>query len=125
MGSGKEIKKWWLHGGESYVTTDGTIVQGKDTTAGGGMTTNVNLTNVLLSEVTSNADDAATGAAGKLGTAYKLTLLAGKDEESDTENIKIVPDTNIQRTEDEVTITYDLSHYAKEGYPASTTYYQD
>lgn len=115
---------WWLHGGTGYVSNTGAIVRDSNTTAGTSVATNVNLTNVLLSEVTSNADDAATGAAGKLGTAYKLTLLAGKDEESDTENIKIVPDTNIQRTEDEVTITYDLSHYAKEGYPASTTYYR-
>lgn len=121
MGSGEKIK-WWLHGGESYVTTDGTIVQGKDTTAGGGMTTNVNLTNVLLSEVTSNADDAATGAAGKLGTAYKLTLLAGK-QDNGTENMKI-DSKDVQRTEDEVTLTYDLSHYAKEGYSESTTYYR-
>ena len=121
MGSGEKIK-WWLHGGESYVTTDGTIVQGKDTTAGGGMTTNVDLSKILLSEVTSNADDAATGAAGKLGTAYKLTLLAGK-QDNGTENMKI-DSTDVQRTEDEVTLTYDLSHYAKEGYPASTTYYR-
>ncbi len=121
MGSGEKIK-WWLHGGESYVTTDGTIVQGKDTTAGGGMTTNVDLSKILLSEVTSNADDAATGAAGKLGTAYKLTLLAGK-QDNGTENMRI-DSTDVQRTEDEVTLTYDLSHYAKEGYPASTTYYR-
>lgn len=121
IGSGKEIK-WWLHGGESYVTTDGTIVQGKDTTAGGGMTTNVDLSKILLSEVTSNADDAATGAAGKLGTAYKLTLLAGK-QDNGTENMKI-DSKDVQRTEDEVTLTYDLSHYAKEGYSESTTYYR-
>ena len=121
MGSGEKIK-WWLHGGESYVTTDGTIVQGKDTTAGGGMTTNVDLSKILLSEVTSNADDAATGAAGKLGTAYKLTLLSVKQD-----NVTVymmIDSTDVQRTEDEVTLTYDLSHYAKEGYPASTTYYR-
>ena len=121
MGSGEKIK-WWLHGGESYVTTDGTIVQGKDTTAGGGMTTNVDLSKILLSEVTSNADDAATGAAGKLGTAYKLTMLAGK-QDNGTENMKI-DSKDVQRTEDEVTLTYDLSHYAKEGYSESTTYYR-
>ena len=121
IGSGEKIK-WWLHGGESYVTTDGTIVQGKDTTAGGGMTTNVDLSKILLSEVTSNADDAATGAAGKLGTAYKLTLLAGK-QDNGTENMKI-DSKDVQRTEDEVTLTYDLSHYAKEGYSESTTYYR-
>lgn len=101
MGSGKEIKKWWLHGGESYVTTDGTIVQGKDTTAGGGMTTNVDLSKILLSEV-------VTGEAGKLGAEYKLTLLAGKND-YDRENIKIEPDTtDIKRTEDEVTVSYTL-----------------
>lgn len=101
MGSGKEIKKWWLHGGESYVTTDGTIVQGKDTTAGGGMTTNVDLSKILLSEV-------VTGEAGKLGAEYKLTLLAGKND-YDIENIKIEPDTtDIKRTEDEVTVSYTL-----------------
>lgn len=100
MGSGKEIK-WWLHGGESYVTTDGTIVQGKDTTAGGGMTTNVDLSKILLSEV-------VTGEAGKLGAEYKLTLLAGKND-YDRENIKIEPDTtDIKRTEDEVTVSYTL-----------------
>lgn len=100
IGSGKEIK-WWLHGGESYVTTDGTIVQGKDTTAGGGMTTNVDLSKILLSEV-------VTGEAGKLGAEYKLTLLAGKND-YDRENIKIEPDTtDIKRTEDEVTVSYTL-----------------
>ena len=100
MGSGKEIK-WWLHGGESYVMTDGTIVQGKDTTAGGGMTTNVDLSKILLSEV-------VTGEAGKLGAEYKLTLLAGKND-YDRENIKIEPDTtDIKRTEDEVTVSYTL-----------------
>lgn len=100
MGSGKEIK-WWLHGGESYVTTDGTIVQGKDTTAGGGMTTNVDLSKILLSEV-------VTGEAGKLGAEYKLTLLAGKND-YDRENIKIEPDTtDIKRTEDQVTVSYTL-----------------
>ena len=123
IGSETQIN-WWLHGGEAYVTADGAIAQGNNVAAGGGMTTNVDLSKILLSEVTSNADDGATGAAGKLGTAYKLTLLAGKDEKSGTENIKIVPDTNIQRTEDEVTLTYDLSHYAKEGYSISTTYYR-
>ena len=100
MGSGEKIK-WWLHGGESYVTTDGTIVQGKDTTAGGGMTTNVDLSKILLSEV-------VTGEAGKLGAEYKLTLLAGKND-YDRENIKIEPDTtDIKRTEDEVTVSYTL-----------------
>lgn len=100
IGSGKEIK-WWLHGGESYVTTDGTIVQGRDTTAGGGMTTNVDLSKILLSEV-------VTGEAGKLGAEYKLTLLAGKND-YDRENIKIEPDTtDIKRTEDEVTVSYTL-----------------
>lgn len=100
IGSGKEIK-WWLHGGESYVRTDGTIVQGKDTTAGGGMTTNVDLSKILLSEV-------VTGEAGKLGAEYKLTLLAGKND-YDRENIKIEPDTtDIKRTEDEVTVSYTL-----------------
>ena len=100
IGSGKEIN-WWLHGGESYVTTDGTIVQGKDTTAGGGMTTNVDLSKILLSEV-------VTGEAGKLGAEYKLTLLAGKND-YDRENIKIEPDTtDIKRTEDEVTVSYTL-----------------
>lgn len=100
IGSGKEIK-WWLHGGESYVTTNGTIVQGKDTTAGGGMTTNVDLSKILLSEV-------VTGEAGKLGAEYKLTLLAGKND-YDGENIKIEPDTtDIKRTEDEVTVSYTL-----------------
>ena len=100
IGSGKEIK-WWLHGGESYVMTDGTIVQGKDTTAGGGMTTNVDLSKILLSEV-------VTGEAGKLGAEYKLTLLAGKND-YDRENIKIEPDTtDIKRTEDQVTVSYTL-----------------
>lgn len=113
---------WWLHGGTGYVSNTGAIVRDSNTTAGTSVATNVNLTSVLLSEVTSNADDAATGAAGKLGTAYKLTLLAGK-QDNGTENMKI-DSTDVQRTEDEVTLTYDLSHYAKEGYPASTTYYR-
>ncbi len=83
------------------MTTDGTIVQGKDTTAGGGMTTNVDLSKILLSEV-------VTGEAGKLGAEYKLTLLAGKND-YDRENIKIEPDTtDIKRTEDEVTVSYTL-----------------
>lgn len=113
---------WWLHGGTSYVSNTGAIVRDSNTTAGTSVATNVNLTNVLLSEMTSNADDAATGAAGKLGTAYKLTLLAGK-QDNGTENMKI-DSTDVQRTEDEVTLTYDLSHYAKEGHPVSTTYYR-
>ena len=83
------------------MTTDGTIVQGKDTTAGGGMTTNVDLSKILLSE-------GVTGEAGKLGAEYKLTLLAGKND-YDRENIKIEPDTtDIKRTEDEVTVSYTL-----------------
>ena len=112
------IYKWWLHGGESYVTTDGTIVQDKDVNAGGGIATNINLSNILLSEVVA-------GEAGKLNAEYKLTVLAGKADAGE-ENMKVTLDTteNIQRTEDEVTVSYELSHYVKQGYSETAKYYR-